>query len=113
MIHPPRACDILEEPRFIATLSYLNFLRYLKRRHPRLGLRRLLQEAAAQWNTLTIGKKNLFQKQRILARIARFSTVRRRLVMQHNKRGPRRQCLVEDAESRQYTRIKKPIGNIT
>ncbi|KRF82914.1 uncharacterized protein ddbt isoform X2 [Drosophila virilis] len=62
----PRAYDILDNPNLVAPLPYLNFLRYLKRKHPRFGFRRLLQEAPAQWDALNKGQKNLFQKQQEL-----------------------------------------------
>ncbi|XP_030386337.1 uncharacterized protein LOC115633096 [Scaptodrosophila lebanonensis] len=66
-----RARDICDDPRLVAPLPYLNFLRFFKRKHPRFGLRRLLQEAPAHWDAMTEGQKHLFEKQRMLGRIAR------------------------------------------
>ncbi|EDW66762.1 uncharacterized protein ddbt isoform X1 [Drosophila virilis] len=90
----PRAYDILDNPNLVAPLPYLNFLRYLKRKHPRFGFRRLLQEAPAQWDALNKGQKNLFQKQRILARIARSTRARLRRVLQRNRASPRKRNAV-------------------
>ncbi|EDW14225.1 uncharacterized protein LOC6572658 [Drosophila mojavensis] len=75
MYKAPLARDILDNPLLVAPLPYINFLRYFKRKHPKYGVRRLLQEAPAQWDAMTQGQKNLFQKKRILARVARSPQV--------------------------------------
>ncbi|KAH8416321.1 hypothetical protein KR222_008274 [Zaprionus bogoriensis] len=72
----PRAEDVIDSPDMVAMLPYLNFLRYFRRKHPRMNVMRLLQEAPPQWDALTTRQKNLFKKSRILARTARFSRVR-------------------------------------
>lgn len=56
------AAEIVDFPHLVAPLPYLNFLRYFKRKHPRYGTRRVLQEALPYWDALTTGQKNLFQK---------------------------------------------------
>lgn len=58
-----KANEIVDLPEMIAPLPYLNFLRYLRRQHPRMGMRRFLQEAPALWDSLTRAQKNLFRRQ--------------------------------------------------
>lgn len=91
-----KAHEIVDLPEMIAPLPYLNFLRYFRRKHPRIAMRRILQEAPAIWHSLTRHKQNLFEKQvrhsislsflsysqvisylqRILSRMARFSRIK-------------------------------------
>ncbi|KAM8710969.1 hypothetical protein ACLKA7_017582 [Drosophila subpalustris] len=78
---PPRAAEIVDFPDLVAPLPYLNFLRYFKRKHPRYGTRRLLQEALPHWDALTSGQKKLFQSKRILARTARCPYNQRRILL--------------------------------
>lgn len=58
-----KADEIVDLPEMVAPLPYLNFLRYLRRKHPRMGMRRFLQEAPALWDSLTRAQQNLFRKQ--------------------------------------------------
>lgn len=97
-----KANEIVDLPKMVAPLPYLNFLRFYRRKHPRMSMEKILQQAPAEWDALTRRQKNLFHKkviydkificqhlfilhlhvftpslpfQRILARIARFSRV--------------------------------------
>ncbi|XP_017157158.1 uncharacterized protein LOC108165595 [Drosophila miranda] len=88
-----RARDIVDDPCLVTPHPYLNFLRFLKRKKPRYGLRRLLQEAPALWETLTVAQRRLFERKRILARLTRRTIARRRLrrrrLLRRNLRHPR------------------------
>ncbi|XP_034655896.1 uncharacterized protein LOC117893405 [Drosophila subobscura] len=66
-----RARDIVDEPSLVAPHPYINFLRFLKRKNPRYGLLRLLQEAPTLWDALTVAKQRLFERDRILKRLTR------------------------------------------
>ncbi|XP_023173815.1 uncharacterized protein LOC111601465 isoform X1 [Drosophila hydei] len=85
MVNAPLARDVLDNPILVAPLPYINFLRYFKRKHPTYGVRRLLQEAPAHWDAMTKGQKNLFQKKRILARVARSPQIRLCRVLHRNE----------------------------
>ncbi|SPP87001.1 uncharacterized protein LOC117588845 [Drosophila guanche] len=73
-----RARDIVDEPSLVAPHPYINFLRFLKRKNPRYGLLRLLQEAPTLWDALTVAKQRLFKRDRILKRLTRRPIARRR-----------------------------------
>ncbi|XP_002135343.2 uncharacterized protein ddbt [Drosophila pseudoobscura] len=100
-----RARDIVDDPRLVAPNPYLNFLRYLKRKKPRYGLRRLLQEAPALWETLTAAQQRLFEQDRILARIIRRTIDRRR----HRRRRLLRRNLRHPRHG--HAQVRRPIYN--
>ncbi|BFF99780.1 uncharacterized protein DMAD_07603 [Drosophila madeirensis] len=88
-----RARDIVDEPSLVAPHPYINFLRFLKRKNPRYGLLRLLQEAPTLWDALTVAKQRLFERDRILNRLTRRPIARRlrrqRRLLRRNRRLPR------------------------
>ncbi|XP_039489688.1 uncharacterized protein LOC120450615 isoform X2 [Drosophila santomea] len=54
-----RAAWVVDNPNLVASLPYLNFLRFLKRNFfRRTNLRRLLQEGLVRWNALSDAKKS-------------------------------------------------------
>ncbi|EDV50035.1 uncharacterized protein LOC6545471 isoform X3 [Drosophila erecta] len=74
-----RAAAVVDDPNLVASLPYLNFLRFLKRNFFRnTDLRRLLQVGLVRWSALSDAKKRLFEPERILARVARRKRNRRR-----------------------------------
>lgn len=58
-----KAEDVLDAPERIAPSPFANFLRYFRRKHPRMDLRRVLREAPVIWRQLTKRQRNLFEKQ--------------------------------------------------
>ncbi|XP_043646837.1 uncharacterized protein LOC122615791 isoform X2 [Drosophila teissieri] len=74
-----RAALVVDDPDLVASLPYLNFLRFLKRNFfRRTDLRRLLQVGLVRWNALSDAKRRLFKPERILARVARRRRNKRR-----------------------------------
>lgn len=57
-----RAQEIIDLPKMVAPLPYLNFLRYFRRKHPRMSLMKILQLAPAQWDSLSMSQRGLFHK---------------------------------------------------
>ncbi|EDW92707.1 uncharacterized protein LOC6532222 [Drosophila yakuba] len=84
-----RAAWVVDNPYLVASLPYLNFLRFLKRNFfRRTDLRRLLQVGLVRWNALSDAKKRLFEPERILARVARRRrNKRRRRLLRRNRHG--------------------------
>lgn len=58
-----KAEDVIDAPERIGASPFSNFLRYYRRKHPRMKMRRILREAPAQWSLLTKRQRNLFEKQ--------------------------------------------------
>ncbi|XP_026832567.1 uncharacterized protein LOC6545471 isoform X1 [Drosophila erecta] len=57
-----RAAAVVDDPNLVASLPYLNFLRFLKRNFFRnTDLRRLLQVGLVRWSALSDAKKRLFE----------------------------------------------------
>lgn len=57
-----KAQEIVDLPKMVAPLPYLNFLRYYRRKHPRMSLVKILQLAPAEWDALSTQKRGLFHK---------------------------------------------------
>lgn len=58
-----KAQDVIDAPERVGTSPFANFLRYFRRKHPRMAMRRILREAPIQWKLLTKRQRNLFEKQ--------------------------------------------------
>lgn len=57
-----KANEIVDLPKMVAPLPYLNFLRYYRRKHPRMSMEKILQQAPAEWDALSRRQQGLFQK---------------------------------------------------